>query len=84
MYRCTVLFCDCIVNIQIDHTYTTFYSLPRFKDVWSYAQALDNASCWNELAEATIYHLNIELGTIIITQIISSVYMLFLDRILSS
>ena len=48
------------------------YSLPRFKDVWSYAQALDNASCWNELAEATIYHLNIELGTIIITHTVVS------------
>lgn len=70
------------IYIQTDHTYITF-SLPRFKDVWSYAQALDNGRCWSELAEATIYHLNIELGTIIVTHTISPVYTLFLDRVLS-
>ena len=35
----------------------------RFKDAWSYAQALELESCWNDLAQAALYHLEIELGT---------------------
>ena len=34
----------------------------RFKEAWSYAAALEVASCWNELAQAALYHLDIELG----------------------
>jgi WD repeat-containing protein 19 len=37
-------------------------SLRRFKDAWSYAQALEVASCWEELAQAALYHLDIELA----------------------
>lgn len=56
-------------HLHIDHPHISslyqgfsflFY---RFKDVWSYAQALDSASCWNELAEAALHHLDIPLGT---------------------
>ena len=41
----------------------TYESTNRFKDAWSYAQALDVASCWEELAQAALYHIDIELGT---------------------
>ena len=39
-----------------------FLCTSRFKDAWSYAQALEVAACWEELAQAALYHLDIELG----------------------
>ena len=41
----------------------------RFKDAWSYAQALDSAHCWNELAEAAVFHLDIELGKVMMFEL---------------
>lgn len=53
MYTCKYVCKYILICTYIKH---------RFKDVWSYAQALDSAGCWNELAEAALYHLDVDLG----------------------
>ena len=59
-------FCETYMYMYV-HMYICYivyiHCIHRFKDAWSYAQALESAGCWNELAEAALYHLEIQLGT---------------------
>lgn len=48
---------------MISHTPPPLHLLSvRFKDAWTFASALDQAECWNELAEAALHHLDIDMG----------------------
>ena len=68
MYILYIHFFVKLVHYMYVHMYICYivyiHCIHRFKDAWSYAQALESAGCWNELAEAALYHLEIELGTL--------------------
>lgn len=38
----------------------------RFKDAWSFATALDTQDTWNELAEATLQHVEVSIGKMLV------------------
>lgn len=58
------VYCICLpfFLFQLKNSFKKDLALNHLKEAWLFAMAIDSKEEWNELANAALYHLDIQLG----------------------